>query len=161
MILGAAHLSDRIGRRPVFAFGAALAAVSAFPIFALFDTKNAALITVAVVIGWGFAACTMFGAEGVLFAEVFPTRVRYSGMIAVYQLGVMPTGAVAPIIGTSLVSPRSGTVLAGGGLRRWRWPRSRWCRWCSCRRPSAATCVHASAYDATPDPALTGAGSPR
>ena len=80
VILGAANLSDRIGRRPVFALGAALAAVSAFPIFALFDTKNAALITVAVVIGWAFAACTMFGAEGVLFAELYPTRVRYSGM---------------------------------------------------------------------------------
>ena len=103
VILGAAHLSDRIGRRPVFAVGAALAAVSAFPIFALLDTKNAALITVAVVIGWAFAACTMFGAEGVLFAELFPTRVRYSGMSTVYQLGVLPSGAIAPIICTLLI----------------------------------------------------------
>jgi metabolite-proton symporter len=103
VILGAANLSDRIGRRPVFAVGAALAAVSAFPIFALFDTKNAALITVAVVIGWAFSACTMFGAEGVLFAELFPTRVRYSGMSTVYQLGVLPSGAVAPIICTLLI----------------------------------------------------------
>jgi MHS family shikimate/dehydroshikimate transporter-like MFS transporter len=45
----------------------------------------------------------MFGAEGVLFAELFPTRVRYSGMSTVYQLGVLPSGAVAPIICTLLI----------------------------------------------------------
>ena len=55
VILAAARVSDRIGRRPVFMAGAAMAAVSAFPIFALFDTKNAALITLAVVLGWCFA----------------------------------------------------------------------------------------------------------
>jgi MHS family shikimate/dehydroshikimate transporter-like MFS transporter len=103
VILGAARLSDRIGRRPVFMAGAAVAAASAFPIFALLDTGNAALITLAVVIGWAFGACTMFGAEGVLFAELFPTRVRYSGMSTVYQLGVLPSGAVAPVICTLLI----------------------------------------------------------
>ncbi len=103
VILGAASLSDRIGRRPVFMAGAAIAAVSAFPIFALFDTKSSTLITLAVVVGWGVAACTMFGAEGVLFAELYPTRVRYSGMSTVYQLGVLPSGAIAPIICTLLI----------------------------------------------------------
>ncbi len=82
----------------------------AFPIFALVNTENPLLITIGVVIGWGIAACTMFGPEGALFAEVFPTRVRYSGMSAVYQIGVIPTGAVAPLIGTSLVSAYTGSV---------------------------------------------------
>src|SRR6476660_9731787 len=103
VILAAARVSDLIGLRPVFMAGAAVAAVSAFPIFALFDTKNSALITLGVVIGWAFGACTMFGAEGVLFAELYPTRVRYSGMSTVYQLGVLPSGAIAPIICTLLI----------------------------------------------------------
>jgi metabolite-proton symporter len=109
-ILVSGRLSDRFGRRPVFATGAGLALVSAVPIFALVNTENAVLITVGVVIGWGLAACIMFGPEGAMFAEVFPTRVRYSGMSAVYQIGVIPTGAVAPLIGTSLVSAWSGSV---------------------------------------------------
>ncbi|WP_374455230.1 MFS transporter [Nocardioides sp.] len=109
-ILVAGHVSDRVGRRPVFATGAGLALVSAVPIFALVNTENAVLITLGVVIGWGLAACIMFGPEGAMFAEVFPTRVRYSGMSAVYQIGVIPTGAVAPLIGTSLVSAWSGSV---------------------------------------------------
>jgi MHS family shikimate/dehydroshikimate transporter-like MFS transporter len=109
-ILVAGRLSDRFGRRPVFATGAGLALVSAVPIFALVNTENAVLITLGVVVGWGLAACIMFGPEGAMFAEVFPTRVRYSGMSAVYQIGVIPTGAVAPLIGTSLVSAWSGSV---------------------------------------------------
>ncbi len=159
-ILVAGRLSDRFGRRPVFATGAGLALVSAVPIFALVNTENAVLITLGVVVGWGLAACIMFGPEGAMFAEVFPTRVRYSGMSAVYQIGVIPTGAVAPLIGTSLVSAWSGSV----------WPVAVYVM-----AMAAISLVSvlflpethrrdlrdASAYDATPDPALTGAGSPR
>lgn len=88
--------------------GALLAAVSAFPIFALVDTGSRWPIMIAVVIGWGLAACVMYGPEGALFAEIYPTRVRYSGMSVVYQIGVLPSGAVAPLIGTSLVAYFSG-----------------------------------------------------
>lgn len=109
VILAAGRTSDRIGRRPVFGGGAALALISAFPIFWMVNTRSPLLITLAVVIGWGIAACMMFGPEGAMFAEVFPTRIRYSGMSAVYQIGVIPTGAIAPLISTSLVE-RYGTV---------------------------------------------------
>jgi MFS transporter, MHS family, shikimate and dehydroshikimate transport protein len=110
VILAAGRASDRIGRRPVFGAGAAIALVTAFPIFWLINTENPYLICLGVVIGWGVAACMMFGPEGALFAEVFPTRVRYSGMSAVYQIGVIPTGAIAPLVATSLVSYYAGSV---------------------------------------------------
>lgn len=97
-------LSDRFGRRPVFAAGALVALVTAFPIFALVDSGIAALIWLATVLGWSLGACTMFGAEAAFFAELFPARVRYTGMSLVYQLGVLPTGAVAPVIAVWLVS---------------------------------------------------------
>lgn len=51
----------------------------------------------------------MYGPEGALFAEVFPTRIRYSGMSVVYQIGVLPTGAIAPLIATALVANYSGS----------------------------------------------------
>ncbi|MQA81294.1 MAG: MFS transporter [Streptosporangiales bacterium] len=109
VVLLAGRLSDRIGRRPVFMAGAILAAVSAFPIFALVDTATPALIALAVVVGWGIAACGMYGPEGALFAEIFPTRVRYSGMSVVYQIGVLPSGAIAPLVCTALVTQFSGS----------------------------------------------------
>lgn len=98
------RLSDRFGRRPVFAFGAAIALVTAFPIFALVDSGIAVFIWLATVLGWSLGACTMFGAEAAFFAELFPARVRYTGMSLVYQLGVLPTGAIAPIVAVWLVS---------------------------------------------------------
>jgi MFS transporter, MHS family, shikimate and dehydroshikimate transport protein len=104
----AGALSDRVGRRPVYLGGALLAAVSAFPIFWLIDTESTVLIWVAVVIGWGFAACTMYGPQASFFAELYPTRVRYSGMSIVYQIGVLPSGAIAPLVATTLVSTFSG-----------------------------------------------------
>jgi len=110
VILASGRASDRVGRRPVFAVGAAIALVSAFPIFWLITTGNQYLITLGIVIGWGIAACIMFGPEGAMFAEIFPTRVRYSVMSIVYQIGVIPTGAVAPLIATSLVTYFTGSV---------------------------------------------------
>lgn len=104
IIPAAGVLSDRIGRRPVFAIGAGVALVSAFPIFMLIDTGVAGLIWVAIVLGWSLGACTMFGAEAAFFAELFPARVRYSGMSLVYQLGVLPSGAIAPALAVWLVA---------------------------------------------------------
>ncbi|MBY6060998.1 MFS transporter [Microbacterium esteraromaticum] len=98
------RLSDRFGRRPVFAAGAAIALVTAFPVFALVDSGVAVFIWLATVLGWSLGACTMFGAEAAFFAELFPARVRYTGMSLVYQLGVLPTGAIAPIVAVWLVS---------------------------------------------------------
>lgn len=100
----AGRLSDRHGRRPVFAAGAAIAFVTAFPVFWLIDSGVVTLIWLAIIVGWALGACTMFGAEAAFFAELFPARVRYTGMSLVYQLGVLPSGAVAPVIAIWLVS---------------------------------------------------------
>ncbi|WP_197430064.1 MFS transporter [Auraticoccus cholistanensis] len=100
----AGRLSDRYGRRVVFGAGAAVALVSAFPVFALVDSGVAQLIWLAIVVGWALGACTMFGAEAAFFAELFPARVRYTGMSIVYQLGVLPSGAIAPALAIFLVS---------------------------------------------------------
>lgn len=108
VIPSAGALSDRIGRRPVYLAGATLALVSAFPLFAMVDTKSTVLIWIAIVIGWGFAACTMFGPQAAFFAELYPTRIRYSGMSFVYQIGVLPSGAIAPVVATALVNDFDG-----------------------------------------------------
>ncbi|GAA5134213.1 MFS transporter [Pseudonocardia adelaidensis] len=104
----AGALSDRIGRRPVYLAGALVALLTAFPLFMLVDTRDTSLIWIALVIGWGIAACGMYGPQAAFFAELYPTRVRYSGMSVVYQVGVLPSGAVAPLVGTALVAASGG-----------------------------------------------------
>ncbi|HEY5222618.1 MAG TPA: MFS transporter [Microbacteriaceae bacterium] len=103
------RLSDRYGRRPVFGAGAAIALITAFPVFALVDSGVTIMIWLAIVLGWALGACTMFGPEAAFFAELFPARVRYSGMSIVYQLGVLPSGAIAPALSIWLVGQFGGS----------------------------------------------------
>jgi len=78
-------LSDRFGRRPVYLFGAVGAAVWIFVFFALLDTGNFTPIVLATVVALFFHAA-MYGPQASSIAEMFPTRVRYSGASMGYQL---------------------------------------------------------------------------
>jgi MFS family permease len=81
----AGHISDLVGRRKVYAAGAALMGVFGFVYFWLLNTRSPALIFVAIllaVIPHGL----MYGPQAALIAELFPGRVRYSGASLGYQL---------------------------------------------------------------------------
>lgn len=95
-------LSDRIGRRPVYLAGAAFLALFAFPFFMLVDTRNAALIALAIVIGLaGHSA--MYGPQAAFFSELFGTHVRYTGASLGYQLASPLAGGLAPLIAAQLL----------------------------------------------------------
>jgi MFS transporter, MHS family, shikimate and dehydroshikimate transport protein len=103
VVPAAGALSDRIGRRPVYMGAAAFAGVFAFPSFWLVDTGIAPLIWLVTVLMWGVAACGMYGPQAAFFSELFDPRSRYSGISAVYQIGVLPSGAIAPAVATALL----------------------------------------------------------
>jgi metabolite-proton symporter len=95
-------LSDRVGRRPVYAAGAAAAAVWAFAFFPLLDTANRLVIIVAVVVALA-AHAAMYGPQAAFVAEMFSTRLRYSGASMGYQVAGILGGALAPIVAVKLV----------------------------------------------------------
>jgi len=97
-----AMYSDRHGRRGVFLLGATLLGLWAFALFPLIDTGEFLWITVAVVVGQIFVGM-MYGPQAALFAELFGTKVRYSGASLGYQVGAIIGGAFAPMIATSLL----------------------------------------------------------
>ncbi|MCW2802903.1 MAG: major facilitator superfamily transporter [Propionibacteriaceae bacterium] len=104
------RLSDRYGRRPVYLFGAVGAAIWVLAFFPLLDTGRFALITLATVIALFFHAA-MYGPQAAFIAEMFPTKVRYSGASMGYQLAGILGGALAPIISVALLD-RYDTSLA-------------------------------------------------
>ncbi|MCH8628387.1 MHS family MFS transporter [Arsenicicoccus piscis] len=96
------HLSDRIGRRPVYLAGAVGSGVWVLVFFRLLETEKFALILLAAVIALILHAA-MYGPQASFISEMFPTRVRYTGASMGYQLAGIIGGGLAPIISTALL----------------------------------------------------------
>ena len=96
-------LSDRIGRRPVYLFGAISTAVLAYPVFRLLDTGSPWLVRLALLLGLVLGHAAMYAPQGAFFSELFGTRVRYSGASLGVQLSSVLAGGLSPIIATRLL----------------------------------------------------------
>jgi metabolite-proton symporter len=101
-------LSDRVGRRPVYMFGSAFLALFSFPFFWLLNTETSVLIWLAIVLANSVGVYSMFSPQAAYFAELFDTRVRYSGLALAREVSAPLAGGIAPFIATYLLS-RTGT----------------------------------------------------
>jgi metabolite-proton symporter len=95
-------LSDRLGRRPVYLFGAIFTAAFAFPFFWLIDTASTTLLVLAIVIAMVIGHAAMYGPQASFFSELFGTKVRYTGASIGYQLASVFAGGLSPFIATYL-----------------------------------------------------------
>jgi len=94
-------LSDRIGRKRVYQWGAILTGLWGFALFPLIDTGSPYAIVLAVSLGLVFLGM-QYGPQAAFFTELFSTEVRYSGASLGYQLGAIVGGALAPTIAVLL-----------------------------------------------------------
>ena len=99
-------LTDRIGRRPVYMFGAVMTAVLAFPLFWLFDTGSTPLIWLALILVFLCSHAPMYAPQGAFFSELFGTSVRYSGASLGAQLSAAVAGGLSPLIATGFLYGR-------------------------------------------------------
>ena len=102
-------LSDRVGRRTVYAIGTVLAIIWSFAFFMLMDTRQASLIVLAVTVGMILHAM-MYGPQAALITEQFPSRVRYAGSSLAYTLTGVVAGGFAPLIFTALYKSYGSTI---------------------------------------------------
>jgi MHS family shikimate/dehydroshikimate transporter-like MFS transporter len=98
-----AALSDRFGRKPVYLAGAIFSLFYAFPFFWLLG-QGPGFVALAIVLGLNLGHDVMYGPQAAYFAELFSTRVRYSGASLVYQLTSAFSGGLAPLIATLLLA---------------------------------------------------------
>ncbi|MEU7059071.1 MFS transporter [Streptomyces sp. NPDC046197] len=96
-------LSDRIGRRPVYLLGAVGVGAWMFPFFSLTDTGGFGNLVLAVTVGLVLHGA-MYAPQAAFFAEMFATRMRYSGASIGAQFASVAAGAPAPLIATALLA---------------------------------------------------------
>jgi len=106
------HLSDRIGRKRVYMFGALVTGVYGFVYFRLLDTRTPSLVFLAIVLSL-VPHDILYGPQAALIAESFPARLRYSGASLGYQLSSVFAGGPAPLIAAWLLGRyHSGLAVA-------------------------------------------------
>jgi MFS family permease len=103
-IVGFASLSDRIGRRPVYLFGALCGVALAFPFFWLVGTKEWIWIALAFILARAVVTAAMFGPQAAYFAELFPPQRRFAGFAFARETGSLLAGGPAPFLAAYLVA---------------------------------------------------------
>ncbi|MCW2132386.1 MFS transporter [Arthrobacter sp. VKM Ac-2550] len=97
------RLSDRVGRKPIIFAGVAAEALLAFPMFWLMDTGSVPLM----FIGYGLmmlAFSANYGPIATFLAELFGSKVRYSGLSVSYMLSGLLGSAATPAITVALLA---------------------------------------------------------
>ncbi|GEK32972.1 MFS transporter [Kurthia sibirica] len=96
-------LSDKIGRKKMYIYGAVAMLVYAFPYFWLLEQRTLTTLIIATIIGLGVIWAPITAVLGTMFSEIFSAKVRYTGVSLGYQIGAAIAGGTAPLVATALL----------------------------------------------------------
>jgi MFS transporter, MHS family, shikimate and dehydroshikimate transport protein len=104
-------LGDRVGWRPIMLFGAICAVIVPFPMFWAFQTKQPLVIYVALTLAYAFGQRAVNAVQPKFFYELFPARLRYSGIaLSREPLQALLSGPM-PFIATALTAQFHGSFV--------------------------------------------------
>ncbi|RYE06577.1 MAG: MFS transporter [Rickettsiaceae bacterium] len=97
-----AIISDKIGRLPVLRIGTIMLIVCIYPIFIALGSMNYNIAMASQIL---FAAIIAFymGPVPTVLVEIFPTRVRFTGVALSYNLSAAIFGGSAPLVAMTLL----------------------------------------------------------
>jgi len=100
-ILGVGALADRVPPRLLLRVGALTLIVLAFPFYSALVARSVNPTVLMVVAG--LCAALVNGTFAVILTNLFPTRVRFSGVAVVFNVAFTIFSGTAPLVATSLI----------------------------------------------------------
>jgi MFS transporter, MHS family, proline/betaine transporter len=108
-ILGVGALADRVAPRVLLRAGALALMVLAFPFYMALAGRSTSPTLLMVLAG--LCAALVNGTFAVVLTDLFPTRVRFSGVAVVFNVAFTIFSGTAPLVATTLIRS-TGTVTA-------------------------------------------------
>jgi MFS family permease len=108
-ILATGWLGDRIPPRYLLRLGVTLLVVLAYPFYAALDSR-AGNLTLLLTLA-GLAAGLTNGSFACLLTDLFPTRIRFTGVALVFNISFTIFSGTAPLMATTMIR-ETGTVTA-------------------------------------------------
>jgi MFS family permease len=100
-ILGVGALADRVAPRVLLRAGALALMVLAFPFYGALAGRSVSLTLLMVLAG--LCAALVNGTFAVILTNLFPTRVRFSGVALVFNVAFTIFSGTAPLVATTLI----------------------------------------------------------
>ena len=106
-------LGDRVRPRYLLRAGAVLLLIASYPFYTALEARTASLAMACAMAGLvgGLSA----GSFAVLLTDLFPTRIRFTGVALVFNVAFTLFSGTAPLIATSLIE-RTGTATAPAAM---------------------------------------------
>ena len=90
------RVTQKIGRKPAFAISFVIAAVATMTTFWFLDSFWQVFVLIPIM---GFCLMTLFGGYAIYFPELFPTRLRSTGVSFCYNVGRLVAAAGPSALG--------------------------------------------------------------
>lgn len=101
-ILATGWLGDRIAPRYLLRLGVGLLAVFAYPFYAAVESRSLGLTLLLTLAG--VVAGLTNGSFAALLTDLFPTRIRFTGVALVFNISFTIFSGTAPLAATSLIA---------------------------------------------------------
>jgi MFS family permease len=112
-IPAAGLLSDKFGRRPVYMAGALLQIVMVVPFFLMLNTGDRMLTHLAMILVLSIGHALCYSPQASMFPELFPSRVRCSGIALIWQIGSLIGSGILGLVAVKIIQASGGHF---GGL---------------------------------------------